>query len=465
MCRSVKTIKGPTKNIVLLWRRPTPEEAVYRPMKYLIKAQVTEGTLLYNVVTSEMVLLDETESNLFESMPAKYSPGMEEMIARHYVVKEDFNEKKSVLELRELVKKLEPANRVTGFTILPTTECNARCFYCFESDHKHCTMTEEIVHDVVNYIVKECKGGAIELSWFGGEPLVGWKRISQICSELKDKNVKYKSSMVSNAYLFDEKLIDIAKAEWRLTKVQITLDGTEEVYNRTKAYINPKDNPYERVLANIDKLLDAEIAVNIRMNVTNDNIDDLNDLIDILANRFGGKKGFSCYSHAVYEDVGFEPLNYDDSIRERIDTQTVALDEKLRSKRLLGTLTQLPKLRILNCMADNDACRLIYPDGTVGRCENRSSDEAVGDIYSDINNPEKDKMYRDVQHYQECDNCKLFPHCVNLKICPETGKCSDVRLKWKWSRYDAVMQETYLQYKQGLMETNSAGSTQLECES
>ena len=460
----MKTIKKPRENIALLWRRPKPLQTVYRPMKYLIQAQTEDGILLYNVVTSEMILLDDVEGELFESLPAAYDKKMDELIARHFLVKEEFDESKSVRELRALLIKLEPSKRITGFTILPTTECNARCFYCFESDHKRCTLTEQMADDVAAYIVEMCKRDPIEISWFGGEPLVSTNRISQICADLKKKEVKFKSSMVSNAYLFDEELVRTAKNDWNLVNVQITLDGTEEVYNKTKAYINPKDNPFKRVLRNIELLLNNEIAVNVRLNVTNNNIEELFDLIDLLSDRFEGYRRFSCYSHAVYEGVGFEPLEYDNCIKEKIDTQTVALDAKLRGKGLLGNLSKLPNLRVINCMADNDSCRLIYPDGTIGKCENKSSSECIGDIYNDITNKEGQERYKESNQLSECAGCYLYPYCVNLKICPESGKCSKVKMEWKKGRYISLMKEVYDRYKHKDMKPNDEVN-QFACDS
>lgn len=461
----MKTIKEARKNIALLWRRPKPVQAVYRPMKFLLQTQVDDGLLLYNVVTSEMILLDDDERRMFESLPAAYSVEMDELIARHYLVTECFDENKSVEQLRALIKKLEPSKRVNGFTILPTTECNARCYYCFESDHKRCTMTKELADDVVEYIAKMCKGEPIEIGWFGGEPLVGSKRITQICAGLREKGIKYKSSMVSNAYLFDEELIQTAKSEWHLTSVQITLDGTEDVYNETKAYVNPGENPFRRVLRNIEMLLENGIAVNIRLNVTAKNALDLGILIDELSDRFGGKQGFSCYSHAVYEGVGFEPIEYDDRSREWVDIQTVELDAKLRSKGLLGSLSKLPYLRVINCMADNDSCRLIYPDGTIGKCENKSSLDGIGDIFRDITNVAMDERYKATNQFQECKDCCLFPYCVNLMLCPETGKCSKPKLAWKMDRYVTLMRDKYQRNTKDEIESNTDDATLDECES
>ena len=422
-------------------------------MKYLLEALVEDGLLLYNIVTSEIALLSDNEKKLYKSSPVFYNAILDELIAHHYLVPEDFDESKSVQELRAIVKKLTSTNRINGFTILPTTECNARCFYCFESDYKHCTMTPKIASDVVTYISSKCQGKPIELSWFGGEPLLGNKRISQICTDLKQRDIKFSSSMVSNAFLFDKDLVQVAKSEWNLTVVQITLDGTEKVYNETKAYIYPKENPYRRVLNNIEMLLDKEIAVSIRLNVTDTNAEDLSKLIDELSERFGGKKRFSCYSHAVYDKVGYKPLVYNEQTREMIDEKTVALDAKLNEKGLLGSITRLPKFRVLQCMADNNSSRLIYPDGTIGKCENRSSLESIGDIYNDISDEEMNEKYKKVIQFPGCSDCCLYPSCINLAACPETGRCTRTKLEWKIHRFTQLLINEYRNSQKNSHET------------
>ena len=434
-------------------------------MKFLLQARVDDGLLLYNVVTSEMVLLDADEERVFQSLPVAYRSEMDELIGGHYIVAEGFDENRSVRQLRALVKKLEPSKRVNGFTILPTTECNARCYYCFESNHPRCTMTDQIVADTVAYIADKCKGKPIEIEWFGGEPLMGARFISQICAGLRGLGIQYKSSMISNAYLFDESLVQTAKDDWHLRMVQITLDGTEKVYNETKAYVLPKDNPYQRVLRNIDILLECGVSVSIRLNVTAKNTEDLSNLIDELAVRFGGKKGFGGYSHAVYENVGYDPLSYDGNTQEWVDRQVSALDAKLREKRLLGSMSRLPELRPVQCMADNDSGRLIYPDGTIGKCENMSSRESIGDIYRDIFDEAMCAQFKASKQIPGCIDCPLFPDCVNLAICPETGICSKAKMDWKLNRYTGLMKDRYKKYLQDASEKRIEEALQPECSS
>lgn len=71
----------------------------------------------------------------------------------------------------------------------------------------------------------------MRLAWFGGEPLYNAQVIDLICNDLVERGIGYESSMISNGFLFDEKLIKRAAELWRLRQIQITLDGTEGVYN------------------------------------------------------------------------------------------------------------------------------------------------------------------------------------------------------------------------------------------
>lgn len=70
----------------------------YRLMTYVVQQPIDDGVLLYNTLTCSLVLLT----------------------------------------------LLKPAAKaITNYTILTTTGCNARCFYCYEKGTKPVTMTAE----------------------------------------------------------------------------------------------------------------------------------------------------------------------------------------------------------------------------------------------------------------------------------------------------------------------------------
>ena len=99
--------------------------------------------------------------------------------------------------------------------------------------------------------------------------------------------------LVSNGLCFSEELIQKAVDRWHLNEVQITLDGTKDVYNRTKAYVSSPENAFETVLNNIEALLQHNISVRVRLNMGGNNFDDLCSLCNGLAYRFGAYKNFS----------------------------------------------------------------------------------------------------------------------------------------------------------------------------
>ena len=66
----------------------------------------------------------------------------------------------------------------------------------------------------------------------------------------------------------------------------MTLDGTEDVYNQTKAFVCKENSPYQRVMSNIKNLLEADISVTIRLNMDAENVDNLKELTHELGEYF-----------------------------------------------------------------------------------------------------------------------------------------------------------------------------------
>ena len=113
--------------------------------------------------------------------------------------------------------------------------------------------------------------------------------------------------MISNGFLFDEKLIKRAAELWRLRQIQITLDGTECVYNAVKRYVDAGEkSPYQVVLANIRGLLDAGVRVIVRLNVSRANAKNLLALVDDLEARFAGARLLSVYCAMTSEFDGID---------------------------------------------------------------------------------------------------------------------------------------------------------------
>ena len=253
----MQIITNAKESVLTILKRFRKAGASYRLMKYCMEEEVEDGVLLFNLLTREMVLLNREErEGILEDRS---------MRERWFVVPEDTNEK----ELVDLVRwmsnaRKKPLETITRFSIFPTTDCNARCFYCFEKGCSRIHMSQETAQKVVGFVKTRSGGQKAHLAWFGGEPLFNQSAIDTICQGLAQEGVEYYSTMVSNGYLFDEETVRKAVGSWDLKNVQITLDGTEKVYNRSKAYIYQEGSPYQVVMGNIQRLLDAEYKDNLQ---------------------------------------------------------------------------------------------------------------------------------------------------------------------------------------------------------
>lgn len=114
---------------------------------------------------------------------------------------------------RTMQKKPE---HITNYVIFTTTDCNARCFYCYELGRSRIPMSVETAHKAADYISAHCGGENVSIQWFGGEPLFNKNIIDIISSDLAAKGVEYTSIMISNGYLFDDATVKQAVKLWKL---------------------------------------------------------------------------------------------------------------------------------------------------------------------------------------------------------------------------------------------------------
>ena len=392
----------------------------YRLMHFVVQLPVDEGLLLYNIMTRAVALLTPEEARAMTDNPASV-PGL---VAKWFSVPLNHDDRKLAREVRAVGKMLE--NRPKGFTcftILTTTDCNARCFYCYEKGRSRISMKEETAWKVAEFIIRNNPGGKVKFIWFGGEPLYNKGVISLICWELRRAGIDYQSSIVSNGYLFDDDTIAEATGLWNLKKVQITLDGTEKVYNRTKAFLSPEGSPYFRVLGNIHRLLDASIRVDIRLNIDRHNADDLFDLADILTKEFGGQKRLGVYCHPLFQ-AGAEAIPHTESQRRELFEARMRLQEKLWDKKIAPKGKLPDKLKLSHCMADRDTDVVILPDGHLGKCEHYTDDHWFGHLDSE----ERDEtLLADFKRLREemeaCADCPFYPDCYRLLLCEEAVHC------------------------------------------
>lgn len=443
----MKTILEAEEKIAQVWGYPKPKDTEYRLMKYLLRYDCQDGVLLHNVVTRHLVLLSETEATFIDGLPAKPSESVQTLIANHFLVPIDYDEYKAINQLRAIFKRRYTGDAINHYIILPTTYCNARCFYCYESGFPHVHMTEETGRKLINYIEEHHQGKDILLSWFGGEPLVGIKRIDQITQGLKDRGITFSSKMISNGYLFNEEIVERSVDQWKLNHIQITLDGTEEVYNKVKAYSDVSGNPFEQVLRNIDLLSDKGVFVTIRLNLDFYNKDNIRLLIEELGERFSGNEHVTVYLNMLFNNEGFDPISRTQDETSVLVEIIEEYSKRLRELKIGGhDRSGIPVLEFSQCMADNPHAVEVQPDGSFCRCEHESILDSYGSIDRGVFDEQKLKKWNEtIERSDYCPECCFYPACYKLRNCMDSDTpCFDsFRLRFQ-KRQEERLYSVYL---------------------
>ena len=404
---------------------------IYRPLTYVLTAEEAEKKIYYNILTHEMIAVNLSELDSPEIR--KY------FIENWYLVPEEHDDQMLVDECRAVLTLMDSwPKKIHTFHIFTTLDCNARCFYCYEKRMLESNMTIDTASRVVEYIQEQAKGDPVNIVWIGGEPLVNYPIIDFITDGLREKGLQFTSDMFSNGLLFDNALVEKAKNLWNLKSIQITLDGTKQVYEAVKAYVTDVTDPFERVLQNIKSLLGAEIQVRVRLNLGMHNYKNMQKLVDFLCKEFNGERNLYVYIRTLFE------IKY---ITEKKKVFIYELLDELNSKikMFFGKKKEAFSKTIINssCMASGREAVTILPDGRVGICACITDGELLGDIYTNtLDVKVREEFGRRFYQEEKCRTCPLYPNCYIVNGCPnidEKEGCDPVRLKMRIRKVREMM--------------------------
>lgn len=395
-----------------------------KPSQFNILKIVSGRYILLNTLTREIVLLDEHEYRLYDSVNIHYDKSnvfINTLIAKSFFVPADMDELKrykDILKIDRLICKSENS-KIVQYKIFTTTYCNARCFYCFEEGMTYNHMTIETAEKVVQYILKTCTREMITLYWFGGEPLCNVQIIDYICKRLREEKKEYQSKIITNGYLFNEQLVDKAVNLWNLIFAQITLDGTEEEHNRRKAYIKASESPFKRTVNNIRRLLGADVFVSVRLNFDENNFDDINRLIDIISVQFKEYKKFRAYPAILSNDW----LNHQEErtaeTEDFLNNEFLSVYKHLIECGLYKSSKIRGKIKPYFCMAANPACATISAKGELYTCQSCDDNMKFGTVADGVKNQAMLNEWEDcISTLEKCEQCPYLPECCAFNKCP-----------------------------------------------
>ena len=390
----------------------------YIESPYLVKVYDCNDLIIENILTGEIIV---------QSLPIDIID--KQFLVEHWFeIPKNFNIYNIYKNIQNNLSKAE--NNINNYNLLndfnrvilfSTFGCNADCEYCYEKNYRniHVNMDRNVIDNLIKLLQKQNKN-FIGISWFGGEPLFNKEIIEYTYLKLKENNIDFKTSFITNGLLFNNKIIKQAKEEWNTRSLQITIDGAYEDYERIKKV---PSGSFEKLLNNIQLLLENDISVSIRLNLGLNNYYSLKQVIKVLYDHFASyySKKFSINIHEIF---GTEK-------NKEIYINLFKLNLYMES---LFDTYQFKKYQWRNhgCMADGNSTLVILPDGKISLCEHNAIIDQFSDLeqsFYDINIINKYASYKDDK---ECQLCPMRPGCIHNVNCPSEGikSCSQYKINY-----------------------------------
>lgn len=377
---------------------------------------IEEGVqVIYNAFSDKFAII-KSEEPIYKISPEKLKHDTYVKLKKAGIIlSKDIDELKN---LENLINSTDFEDSSYQIHINPTLDCNFKCWYCYETHQQGSKMSNKTISSVtklIDKIIQKPNIKNLKLSFFGGEPLLGYKNcIVPLIEKTQDRisltNMSFSIHITTNGYLLTPEMIRFLKG-FR-TSLQITLDGSEKDHNEVR--FTHKNKPsYRHILSNALNAVSNNIDVILRINYTSKNIQEMYELIDDLSNISNeAKKRLHVNFQRVWQDSSRHIKSNDPVVTKQLDYITTLL------KNGISTSTHLYPTHVSkSCYGDKHNYALINYNGDVFKCsardfnkKNRMGDlDEFGNIkwYDEkINLWETSKLIR-----ASCRKCFLAPMC------------------------------------------------------
>ena len=361
-----------------------------------------------------------------------------------FVVEDDFDELSS---LDIIVNRRKFDSSGLGLTIMPTSDCNLFCPYCYE--HKTREYMDKSVQDaLITFIDDHLKNAKnFGVSWYGGEPLMAIdtivdlsKKILDLCSK---HNCEYYAGIITNGVLLTLENAHKLKQS-NITFVQVSLDGTKEIHDKSR-FEKGEKGTFDIIIENIKKIIHILPSIYIRINANKDNVSCLEALLDSLESE-GLKGKVQVYIGQIEpigviktcNDITVKCIEDDSFAKTYVNFNKMAIQKGWDPEPYL-----VPATTFGLCAAEMDNAFVVEPDGKLQKCwvPVGKEQESIGNIrdgivsYSRLN---KWIGYSPL-HDAECRECNVLPLCYGncvyrTLLNPETKHCGI----WKYRLSDVL---------------------------
>lgn len=403
--------------------------------EYNIFMKRNNVVLGYNTMLGSILMLSNSLYNFFEdnrnnldNIKESNTELFDNLYTNGFIIDKNFDELSKI----RLDNKLDcVTSKNYHLTIIPSLDCNLKCWYCFENHRENSQISDKIVNSILKHIEVKIENGELGnlvLEWFGGEPLLFFdEKVYPLSIRLKKllgkNNMVLHSFFVTNGTLItDEHLKKLNEIN---SKFQITLDGCQEKHDKVRRLKNSNNGTYKQLIETIYKLSETldNTFINVRINYDNKTLEGFESILNDLSGVNKKKVKFHL---------------------ERIWQTKPTPNNQLLKKSINQALAMGFSVSYLKFFKKNYACKVdrlnqatILYDGSVYKCSGRDfkQNEIDGILNEDgIIDWKTEKVEKRIGlatfENELCLKCNFLPVCM--------GPCSQKLMENNWTNVKKI---------------------------
>ena len=345
--------------------------------------------------------------------------------------------------LESRYRKASRSSRFLGLAVVTSLGCNLDCPYCFEA--KQPSLLDAEVQEAILAFLDERLPyvSGLRLTWYGGEPLLGKRALLELsdqCIACCDRTgVTYEAELYTNGLLLDRKTCEDLAAR-RVRRVQISLDGPQEVHDRMRPRAGGGGS-FHSILRNLHAAVEF-FQVRVRVDLDTENYGRVEELFQVLAQEgFAGKLRVYPGKLLDLDDAPGAPSgSYRGACFSAAAFAKAEADFQTLAARYGLTEPSLPRPAWTPCTAVRAGDLIVGSRGELYKCFHTvgNPEQVVGNIrdFRDPNSRIRQWLDYDPFADRECRSCPALPVCMGgcAHLAMDTRlrehRCTTFRHNW-----------------------------------
>ncbi|MDR1522117.1 MAG: radical SAM protein [Streptococcaceae bacterium] len=385
----------------------------------LFKSQ-KNGWLLYNSASNAFLTLEEKAVSVIQEIiksPKTYDFSnavnlyFQLRISGFLVEDTKDNDLFNILKMRRLL--VGYATDTLTLTIAPTRKCNFACPYCYETNRTKSMMNDETIENLLKFIKMHKQARRVFFVWYGGEPLLAYKKIKQINAKIEELKIPYSAKMITNGYCLTSEICEELN-DLHISDIQITIDGDRKTHN-SRRFLIGGGKTFDRIINNIDTLLRSNYKgiLHLRVNIDTRNSKQFANVYRFIQSKYDDEtlKRIYIYPGFVHgKETTPDIACFFDYVKKGEFIAKLAKEEKI------SPLPIFPQSKYTACTLVQHNSYVVGPDGELYKCwhDVGEKDKVIGNIaFKNWNMAliAEGMISGNYLEDKKCEKCFFFPVC------------------------------------------------------